>query len=328
MMNVQLLNSAAQIRAISPAWQTLLDKSNSHRVFSSPQWYLATIDVFEELIPWVWILQDGDHLRGIAPLVLQKDNDCLGFLSDLADYQDIIVAENDLQAASALLQDIIAAPHQLMLAGLRSESNVCRAFAAMEVDRCQLDFLPSSIYGEHICYFSDLSRGYGDYFQSLSGRFRANVRKTVARATAQQCEVCELTPQQISGGQVTEHFLRLHLLRFPDRLFSRPKPQAFCRRILPELFMQGLLRVFVVRKNDELIAIQLSMHDIHSLGIWNGGFDPLFAAIAPGKLLTHLQIELCGREGINRFDFLRGDEDYKKSWATGYQFMGVLSSLD
>ena len=47
------------------------------------------------------------------------------------------------------------------------------------------------------------------------------------------------------------------------------------------------------------------------VGVYNSGFHPARAALAPGLvLLAHLVRDAIGR-GKRRFDFLRGEERYK-----------------
>ena len=48
-----------------------------------------------------------------------------------------------------------------------------------------------------------------------------------------------------------------------------------------------------------------------SVGLYNSGFDPLHAKLAPGiVLLTHVIRDAINR-GVPEFDFLRGEEAYK-----------------
>lgn len=340
MMELRLLRTAEEINAISPAWQNLLDTSECHRAFSSPIWFINSLKVFTELSPRVLVAEQAGRLMGVAPLVINneqavgRNKNKLCLLTELADYQDFIVAKGDIQTAAVLLQAVIDWRTEITgieLGGLRRNSNLCRSVDRIDAPPCDVIFpsdssgLINSNDGAQICYYADLSNGHEVYTKKLNAKFRYSLRKAQRRAREQNVEVVELTPQQTSGVDVVDNFLRLHLLRFPDKLFSRPKPQEFCRLVLSQLFEQRVLRVFVLRKQMRVVGIHLSMSDVNGLGLWNGGFDPCVAGISPGKLLINKQIEVCCDEGLAGFDFLRGDEVYKKSWSTVRNLIGLFN---
>ncbi|HEY4593430.1 MAG TPA: GNAT family N-acetyltransferase, partial [Thermoanaerobaculia bacterium] len=47
---------------------------------------------------------------------------------------------------------------------------------------------------------------------------------------------------------------------------------------------------------------------------YQSGFDPAHSALSPGTLLVAQAIRRAIEEGKTAFDFLRGDEPYKRRW--------------
>jgi CelD/BcsL family acetyltransferase involved in cellulose biosynthesis len=326
MINIRLLTTIAEMEILRPAWQALLAISDCHRTFASPTWFLTTIEVFTELQPWLWVAEEDGHLLGIAPLVIHAGSRKISLTSELADYQDFIVAKGDTVVTTILLKAILskeANSNRFLLSGLRRNSNLRLAFESLRP--MEHDGLPFLVNEIETCYYADVSDGYESYIHTRNANFRFNLRKAQRRAREAQIEVLELGPQDISGPDIAEHFLRLHLLRFPDKLFSRAKPQQFCRLILPRLFDLRTLRVFVLRDHHGIMAIHLAVTDVNALGIWNGGFDSRASAVSPGKILINKQIQVCAEEGLARFDFLRGDETYKKSWSSNCQAISQIT---
>ena len=46
--------------------------------------------------------------------------------------------------------------------------------------------------------------------------------------------------------------------------------------------------------------------------LYNSSFDPAFSSSSPGVVLLSSMIEKAVREELSRFDFLKGDETYKR----------------
>ena len=312
--------SREEVIALEVEWQTLLARSECHPVFSSHAWYLAAINSFSDLSPRVLVLRKNGELCGIAPLIWDASGSQLRFVSDLADYQDFIVPADSIATASQLLDAVLESSagivaheaRSMRLVGLRQNAVLTRLMS----DSVERDLEP------HDCWYADLSAGYDAFLATRSGNFRYNLGRAQRRAEQASVSVEEVRSDELDPEQVPELFLRLHLQRFPDKLFSRPEPQAFCRAVLPILFAAGLLRVFVLKKKSTIVGMHLTMQGRRNLAIWNGGFDASIGHLSPGKLLLDYQFKTVCQERLRGYDFLRGDEAYKQSWSTHRSTIG------
>jgi CelD/BcsL family acetyltransferase involved in cellulose biosynthesis len=80
-----------------------------------------------------------------------------------------------------------------------------------------------------------------------------------------------------------------------------------------------VLRLHALRLDGAVIAALYALADRPGRGdrrvyFYLGGFDPDRAALSPGALLVGHAIEAAVREGAVAFDFLRGQEAYKRRW--------------
>ena len=312
--------SQKEVIALEAEWQTLLARSECHPVFSSHAWYLAAINCFSDLSPRVLVLRKNGEVCGIAPLVWDAAGSELRFVSDLADYQDFIVPADSLATANQLLDATLSSSagitaheaHTLSLVGLRQNAVLTRLMG----NSAKRNLEP------HDCWYADLSAGYAAFLATRSGNFRYNLRRAQRRAEEASVSVEEVRSDELDPEQVPELFLRFHLQRFPDKLFSRPEPQAFCRAVLPTLFVADLLRVFVLKKKSTIVGMHLTVQGRQNLAIWNGGFDASIGHLSPGKLLLDYQFKTVCQERLRGYDFLRGDEAYKQSWSTHRSTIG------
>ena len=87
---------------------------------------------------------------------------------------------------------------------------------------------------------------------------------------------------------------------------------AFFNLIFNAMAQRHLLRLYTMHINDTLAAMTVCFDYGNCLYLYNNGYNPMFRDLSVGTLSKVLSI----RDGIstrkNSFDFLKGDEAYKK----------------
>ena len=63
--------------------------------------------------------------------------------------------------------------------------------------------------------------------------------------------------------------------------------------------------------NGNAVAVSLGMLHRERFYFYLCNFDPAYASISPGTMLTACAIERAAQEGASSFDFLQGAENYK-----------------
>jgi CelD/BcsL family acetyltransferase involved in cellulose biosynthesis len=76
----------------------------------------------------------------------------------------------------------------------------------------------------------------------------------------------------------------------------------------------GLLDISTLSLGGQPIAFNIGFLYGKVVYHWKVGFDPDYAGYAPGKLLIKYLIQDCIHNGVKVLDFMRGEEEYKKSW--------------
>jgi CelD/BcsL family acetyltransferase involved in cellulose biosynthesis len=136
----------------------------------------------------------------------------------------------------------------------------------------------------------------------------------------------ELTPADLSPERLPELFLELNLSRFGEKsAFHRvPQNASFCRLALPVLFSERRLHVFAVSKAERILALDLSFRGEGSLCTWNGGYPPEAECWSPGRLLLLAGIERACELGLEEYDLLRGNQEWKRRWANRTRQLGTI----
>lgn len=97
---------------------------------------------------------------------------------------------------------------------------------------------------------------------------------------------------------------------------DRPEFAGFFREVVTSYAERGELRLTVLRAHDDLAAYALCFADGSVHRMWNCRFDPRWSRYSVGKVAVALAVEHALESGSTGFDFMRGDEDYKNTYAT------------
>lgn len=84
-------------------------------------------------------------------------------------------------------------------------------------------------------------------------------------------------------------------------------------RLFTDLLALDGSRLDVLRAGDgSVVAAAFGFEDDEAYYLYNSAFDPAAAAVSPGIVLVDCLIGKAASDGRSRFDFLKGDEVYKR----------------
>jgi len=107
-------------------------------------------------------------------------------------------------------------------------------------------------------------------------------------------------------------FLRLHRLsKVGKARFMDERMETFFRAATGELARAGWTRLWFLEHEGAAVASFLCLEYAGAVGLYNSGFDPARAMLAPGIVLLAHVIRDAIERGVPTFDFLRGEEPYK-----------------
>jgi CelD/BcsL family acetyltransferase involved in cellulose biosynthesis len=89
------------------------------------------------------------------------------------------------------------------------------------------------------------------------------------------------------------------------------------------LTQAGHLRLTVLETGGQTVGVLYGMQVGGTRFFYQCGFDPEHKALSPGTLLVATAIRHSIDEGCTRFDFLRGDEAYKRRWNPQHAFRNM-----
>ncbi|HEV3041274.1 MAG TPA: GNAT family N-acetyltransferase [Candidatus Angelobacter sp.] len=321
----EVLRTLPAVEAIAGEWNRLLWSSPCNRAFSSPIWYLAACRTHPEFLPHVLTARRQGQLVGVLPLAFRPDEGKAVFPSLMSNYNDVIAEASDIAVTVGLLRQALSPPKpysRLVIWWVPDVSNCMRALPVILAGRNSVEcFKPTNPY-----YFLKLPSTYDDFLASRSRAFRKGVYRARRAAEQDGLELRQLDPASFPASDLPELFLTLNFARFgSESAFSeQPRNADFIRIALPVLFSQGQMAVFALLHKGEIVGIDLSMVGAESFCTWNGGYPPEVEQWSPGRLLIDAGIRRAFELSFKEYDFLRGMQEWKGSWANQQRTVGHI----
>ncbi len=160
------------------------------------------------------------------------------------------------------------------------------------------------------------------YFAGRPGTLRETIRRKLRRAEADLATDFEL----VATSTNVEHAIDAYETVYA-RSWKSPEPFArFSACMIREAALAGVLRLGILRRAGRPVAVQVWVLTNGTATLLKLAHDETFKPLSPGTVLTAMMIrELLDREGVDELDFGRGDDAYKRLWASRRrQRVGVM----
>ena len=294
-------------------WNALLDRARYPSLFLTWQWQTAWGRAFlgERPLQILQVSDDAGALVGLLPLYEESPGvrRLIGGV-DVSDYLDLIAPTGlEEEVWAALLQHRAGEAAEWDLHALRAVSPTVEILPRL----CPEVGLAAAIEQEDRCPVLELPNSWDAYLERLSGKDRHELRRKIRKLE-----------RELPGTSVRSHaaregwddaladFLRLHRLsKVGKARFMDERMEEFFRDSTRALAATGWARLWFLDWNGAAVASFLCLEHGRSIGLYNSGFDPTHAKLAPGLvLLTHVIGDAITRR-VPVFDFLRGEEPYK-----------------
>ena len=319
-MNLEIYRQAAAFTALAGEWNKLLQRSTSNTIFLTWQWQATWWEHLGEGELLLLALRGDDgSLLGLAPLYLvetapgQRRLAVVGCV-EVSDYLDIIAARGYEEAVYTALLDFLAGEEapawdSAVLCNLPESSPTCHLAESLAA---RYGF-SARLKAQDVCPVINLPATWEEYLSSLDKKQRHELRRKMRRAEREaQIHWYIVGPEHDLSAEA-EAFINLHQKSSAGKKgFMGERMKGFFRATMQRLAGPGWLQLSFLEINGEKAASLLCFDYRDEILVYNSGYDPQrYAHLSPGiVLLGH-----CIRHAIAlrraRFDFLRGDEDYK-----------------
>ncbi|MGE5256606.1 MAG: GNAT family N-acetyltransferase [Hyphomicrobiales bacterium] len=277
--------------------------------FVLPGWIKAWWNTFtpSSELRLVSVKQNG-RVIGIAPLRTEGRTACLVGSSDVCDHLDLVVAADQKREFCEFLLNRLKSEglDHLELEPVRPDSVIMTTLLPVARERG----FPTTAVAEDVLFELALPGSWDSYLTLLSGKQRHEVRRKLRRLEEGRPHRFRMLddPEGLSRG-INDFLVLFRQNREDKARFMDERMEAFFRSLaasLPEMRI-GFLDV------DEMPAAAVLCCDLHSTRyLYNSGYDAGLRHLSVGILSKLLSIREGIQRGLQSYDFLKGDETYKR----------------
>lgn len=166
---------------------------------------------------------------------------------------------------------------------------------------------------------ADLPATYDEFTARLGKKLRGHVRRQEQIALQQHGLCWRLNDEGATLASAVQQFAELHQkcwrYRGKNGNLAESRFLAFIQAFTESAWRRGWLRLHRLCAGERTVAALLAFHHNGCAYYYQSGWDPSIAKLSPGSLCVARAVRTAIEEGITLFDFLRGDEPYKRRWA-------------
>jgi CelD/BcsL family acetyltransferase involved in cellulose biosynthesis len=304
--------------ALAGEWNALADPCHPGAAFRSTAWLDSWWNAHSTgCDPCILVARRG--ARPVAILPLYSDGRCLRLMGDGtvgSDYLGVIGSRDEAEPAAQLFAQELASlgADELELDGLTADDPFIAALERAFAGRVTVEpRLP--------CPFVTLPRDFDTWLAALPDGAGAQWHrrdKWLQKRDGYRLEILR-TPSEISRGM--DLLLALHQERWAldggsQAIFSA-RIAEFHRQSARRLAEIGWAVVFVLSVEGAPRAVLYGFRHGDRFAFYQSGHDPEWRPRAVGTVLLGHVLRWAAAEGLREFDFLRGNEAYKRRWADG-----------
>jgi CelD/BcsL family acetyltransferase involved in cellulose biosynthesis len=167
------------------------------------------------------------------------------------------------------------------------------------------------------CPYLSLPTTSDELMSSLGSETRASLRRR-SRKVDQLGAKVELVSDVSALAPGLDMLFVLHgkrwALRGQTGNFSNATVRAFHEDVARRFLDRDWLKLYMLKLDGKVVASIYTFSYAQKLFYYQAGFNPTWSKHSPGFVLMGRCIEDAIARGLLEFDYLRGDEPYKKRW--------------
>jgi CelD/BcsL family acetyltransferase involved in cellulose biosynthesis len=312
--------SPAEFETLRLQWNALVFAAARPNPFLTWEWLQAWLETSSDAGPAPWLLTvwRGHELVGGAALC--REGKSVRFLAvrELdADYTDLLaLPECEEVVVEAITRALLGSDDwtRVILEGFSAGALVERLAQGLarsaSCERITCDVCPALELG---ATWEDVLK------RRFDGKRRYNVQREMRLAAGRHALTVRAVKALDELPEAMDTLFQLHDMRKALQQvrsrFAEGRNAKFHRRVAARFQEAGWLALDVVEQRDRPVAAQYGFRFGRRFWLYQTGLDPRGAAAGAGTFALASRILESANDGLEEFDFLRGDEAYKRLWA-------------
>ena len=287
--------------------------------FQSLPWLASWLDAYgQDYDTHILTVQRNGELIGLVPLMLAKGRampvlEWLG--AGRSDQAPLLLRPDSADAClDAIFSFLRASPFRWCLLSLRT--------LQPSQHKWLVDRLPADGYladQDDVSPRTVIQGGWDDYLAKKSRKHRGNIKRLLKRA--QELPALQITCVSEFTSVLLDEIMEVERRSWKAQegsLRLEGEGRDFYQTFLQQFSAKRQLEIWTCRYNETLLAYIITLNYQNAVFYYNGAYRSDCASfdqdLSPGSLLIASALKSAHDRGIRTFDFLRGDEPYKKLW--------------
>jgi len=311
-MSALPLITSEDFAAFEPEWAALWAATPGATPFHHPAWHRTWLRHFgRESSPVFLSVRREERLIGVAALDMDREEARELGDHNVRDYAGPLALPGEENAIAAgilewLREDLTPGA---VFWGLPGDSPMRAAFE-LAADSGGWRVEESH---EANCPGVNLPGDFETFVASLDKHDRHELRRKIRNFEAAGLVTFTTATEPAEIGARMDSLFRLMRISRDDKdEFLTPAMEAFFRDLGNAFGELGMMRLGTIAVDGTEAAMTLSFEARETTFLYNSGYDPAFSRLAVGLVSKAYAIRDSIERGRRRFDFLRGDEDYKR----------------
>jgi CelD/BcsL family acetyltransferase involved in cellulose biosynthesis len=180
------------------------------------------------------------------------------------------------------------------------------------------DGYPTGAWPSGASPYLPLRTSWGQYFDSLSAKYRGNLRNRFKRLSAIASVEIEAITSDEKLAEALESGLRLEAAGWKGKsrtaISCDPNTSRFYSMLARRAAESGWILLYFLYAGSKQVAFEYCLSYKNRVHRLKSGYDPSYARYSPSNLLSCLVLRNAFEQGVTEYDFLGGSEDWKLKW--------------
>jgi CelD/BcsL family acetyltransferase involved in cellulose biosynthesis len=333
-LSVEKVETSEALQELRANWKILSEDSKHRNVFTTFEWFsawnqrAAGASDGHSRFPMILVLKSNDRTIAISPLIRRRVSKLgvvvrkIEFLESPADYNDLLLGDDQPENIESILEHLEDRKDDWDIVDLRSLRDSGDTLSRLQNALAKSDLL-YRILPEARCPYLPIDCDTSEIIRGFPRSARRTVRNQQHRLDRMKSEGLRIRIIEHPEAEplLLEKFISIEKLK---RVEGKPIPPLFAdaphvfQSLLDSLGPKGWLYAALMELNDDVIAFQFGFRCGHSLWDYSKAYDPKFSRLSPGTMLIPAVLDYGYANGYREYDFLRGEEQYKMRWSTGF----------
>jgi len=310
---------------LKQAWDALVADAALDHPFVTHEWIRTWWESFGGIRAMhIVVVKEGENVVGIAPM-LEDTERFYGFKLRKLTFIwnshvprcDFIVAGRRLDVYRTLWEYIASQAKRwdlLLLPQLPENSPTLTWFKELATSS---GFLACT-WSAHASPYVPISGTWEEYFENLPKNHRTSLYSRAARlASVGKVELEPLTAEEASNALNEGFQIEAEAGRVAtgNAVIHDAGVRTFYSKLVQTSEIRNFVRLQFLRAGSKRIAFNLSLQYASSMYLIKGSHLPEYASYSPFNILASKNLEHCFRQGLQRYDFLGKEEEWKSPWS-------------